>query len=186
MRYHTIRKVNYGKVREAIAERIRHTDSIQEFTKNIADAVENNTKYKRIRIRGQRWIPKEYNVKSKSKTKMYMKLKARNFENTNLLAEYKLIKNKLNNVIKKTKKEYILKQLMESKNDLNLFWETFNYTTFNEDKNLSKREDTTLRNENLIEIKNKEDIANIFNNYFETVADKLESNILDFNKIKPV
>lgn len=101
-------------------------------------------------------------------------------KNINLLIQYKRYRNSLKTLIQKTKRDYFINKLDENKNNPKKLW-----SAINEELNKTKTvEPIVLKNHNDETISDKRIIADMFNNFFINVGEKMASKI-NVQKILP-
>ena len=89
---------------------------------------------------------------------------------------YKRYKNKLNQVIKVSKKIYYEEQLIKYKHDTKMVWRTLN-EILNRGRKNTKLPNEFIGNNTTDTIKDPSKIANSFNEYFVNIGPKLAKNI---------
>ena len=90
------------------------------------------------------------------------------------MSQFKKARNEVNNLVKKTKRDYFMTQINTAKRDPKNTWRLINEltsrkTSVNSHVKAIKQEGVTLTN--------SADIANTFNNYFTTIGDNLANKI---------
>ena len=93
---------------------------------------------------------------------------------------YKLHKNKLTNIIRNSKREYYSKTLNYNRNNLAKTWKILNKIVRN---NVGRTGSPThFMTENSIIIRDKQQIANEFNDYFVNVGPSLAGEIVEIDR----
>ena len=118
------------------------------------------------------WLTKALINACKKKNTMYRK-----FVESKLQADevkYKVYKNKLTKILKAAERHYYSEQLNMHKNNMKATWKILN-EVIRGTTSLSKFPDSFF--ENNVEISNKKDIANRFNNFFVNVGPDLAARI---------
>ena len=112
------------------------------------------------------WITKGIIKSSKTKFELYIKAK----KGLISMEEYKIYKNRLLNLIRKSKKNYYYKFFSTYKNNIKKTWEKIN--TLIGSKNKHKRNLSSMKVNNKL-TNNENKIANAFNNYFTNIGPNL-------------
>ena len=127
---------------------------------------------KRLRCKKSPWINSLLIQKMRERDS----LKKRFDKNSNDLvwSQFKKARNEVNNLVKKTKRDYFMMQINSAKRDPKNTWRLINEltsrkTSVNSHVKAIKQEGVTLTN--------SADIANTFNNYFTTIGDNLAKKI---------
>ena len=127
---------------------------------------------KRLRCKKSPWINSLLIQKMRERDS----LKKRFDKNPNdfVWSQFKKARNEVNNLLKKTKRDYFMTQINTTKRDPKNTWRLINEltsrkTSVNSNMKAIKQEGVTLTN--------SADIANTFNNYFTTIGDNLAKNI---------
>ena len=127
---------------------------------------------KRLRCKKSPWINSLLIQKMRERDS----LKKRFDKNSNDLvwSQFKKARNEVNNLVKKTKRDYFMTQINSANRDPKNTWRLINEltsrkTSVNSNVKAIKQEGVTLTN--------SADIANTFNNYFTTMGDNLANKI---------
>ncbi|XP_071944256.1 uncharacterized protein [Antedon mediterranea] len=118
------------------------------------------------------WLTDEF--VSLSRDRDYLKQKAEKTNNIDDWNSYKKARNKLNNLSKSLKRDYINNKLKDNVNDTKTLWKTMKDFLPNK-----KKQTKTTLNVNGNEINNPTDIANHFNKYFCSISNELASHFND-------
>ena len=111
----------------------------------------------------------------KKKHKLYCRFKAKPTEYRE--RKYKTYRNKLNNLLRTTKKQYFDEKLTEAKHDIKLTWQVIN-EALNKSMNKKSSYPPTFKVEGK-QISDDLEIANKFNIYFSTIGHNLDQQIPD-------
>lgn len=132
----------------------------------------NKIKMKRNEIKRNNWITNGLINSINKKNSMHKKLK-NNPENNNLLNQYRIYRNKLNELIKKTKTNYYKNQITESNNCPAKMWQCVKDIQGQNNKvNI-----TSIKNSNGEIISNKSEITKHYNTFFSEVGKNLAKKI---------
>lgn len=168
--YTIIDKVNLKKQVKGMIEKEQNLD-FQKLEKIINEAKEANKSLKKIRTRQNEWITHEILQEMKLRNKLY--LKAKNNENQETQQLYKNAKNKVNRLVEEAKQNHLNKNLERTSGNARAMWKVINKNI----KNKTKRtEQQNKVNELKLEDKsytNPNDVADILNNYFVEIGQKL-------------
>lgn len=138
--------------------------------KNCTTQIKLNTK----RRKRKDWITQGL-VKSINKKKELRKQSQKYPDNKNLEQEYKIYRNKLNDLIKQTKTNFYKKQIEECPNDSKNLWNVVNQATnitYSQNKQINR-----IRDKNGETTYNGTKISNEFNHYFTNIGQNLIANI---------
>jgi hypothetical protein len=115
------------------------------------------------KIGAKPWLTKEILVAIQHKNDMYKRIRIKG--DLSLEHEYKQVKNKLTNIIRRAEKDYYKSLLNKNKHNLTKMWKTLNFIIGRKKTKLS----TTFKHNNLTLTDNQQ-IATHFNKYFSNVA----------------
>lgn len=139
--------------------------------------IEKNTtriKIKRSNYKRKDWITDGLIKSIKTKDELYQKC-INNPHNKNIETEFKIYRNKLNAIIKKTKTKFYRTQIEKNRNSTKQLWTTVNnICSDNKNKNTDINK-IKLENGQITTEKIK--IANRFNNYFSNIGENLATKI---------
>ena len=130
------------------------------------------------------WINYEIKTLIKSREKLYKKfIKAKDKEvKDGYYRKYKELRNKVVNLCKQSKKAYYQNFFIQNVNNIKKTWQGIKSIISINNKNISKP--SSLMDKNVL-ITEPKKVANLFNDYFSTIAKKLQENIhhngQDFN-----
>lgn len=117
------------------------------------------------------WITKGLLTSLRERDKLKLKLN-KNRNDQNILLQYKIYRNKLNNLIKKVRRDYYINKLNENKNNVKKTW-----NIINEGLNKNKKHNKiNIIHQGAI-INDIKLTANIFNNFFVNVGKELADEI---------
>lgn len=116
---------------------------------------------------------------------MYRRIKENNFRDPEMVARHKQLKNEVTSIIKKAKRDYIIKEFTESNNDPKRFWKAINFTLRNNQGTNQRNEVLEIINDDQEKITNVEKISDCLNAFFATVEINLANQIHEIN-ITPV
>lgn len=152
------------------------------FINKLKYAISENTrkiKIKRYEVKRHPWMTNGLIKSIYEKNRLYKNLQ-KNPDNINLLNKFKQYRNKLTELIKRTKENYYKEQINKNKNCAKNLWKCIN-----ENKN-KKTIINSLKNKSGVLIENKAEIANTFIKYFNEVGSKLAEQIKQTTKINKV
>lgn len=154
------------------------------FVNKLQSKIENCTKsvnIKRCDMKRNPWITNGIIKSINTKNKLFKSVQ-RNPENIENLHEYKKYRNRLNELIKKTKTNYYKKQISENKNCPKKLWETVKI--IQNTKHKQKSDIKSVLNEQGDIISNKKEMANLFCKHFTEVGQKLASKIKNNSRMR--
>ena len=131
-------------------------------------------KKKHTEIKRSNWITNGLVKSINEKDKMYRMLKA-DQDNENLKAKFKRYRNRLTDLIKKTKINYFKKQIENNQNSTKNMWNTINSACGKVKKELIIKE---IKEENGNTISDKREIVERFNSFFSGIGEKLAGQIV--------
>ena len=141
-------------------------EKIKELYQNHFPLKTKNVSMKRIQ---NPWITTGLLNSIKRKNEMYKDLKLGNVSNL----QYNVYRNRVNALIRLTKRNYYMNIFSNYKNHTKKLWQTINKMT---KSNSSYSKINTIINENKI-LTNPSDISNEFNDYFVNIANKLDTKL---------
>lgn len=118
------------------------------------------------------WITKGLLKSINNKNKLYKKYKK--IPNDENLQKYKMYRNKLDSLIRKSKRQYFENKFNKSKNDMQKTWKTINNIT---GRNKQQKVQSQFVNSDGEKITNPQTISNDFNDFFVNIGPKLASEI---------
>lgn len=118
------------------------------------------------------WITKGLINSIRKRDKMKFELN-KNKNNVELFQKYKIYRNKTNNLIKISKKDYYFKKINENKHDIKKIWRVVR-ESLNENINTNN---TLNIKHNTVNLTDEKEISETFNNYFINVGKTMTENI---------
>ena len=118
------------------------------------------------------WITKGLLKSINTKNKLYRQYIQCSSEDNKI--KFKTFRNKLNNLIRKCKREYYHKKFDSVKNDIKQTWKTINDVI---GKGNTKKQQTTFKNDEGNRVSDPECISSCFNNFFVNIGPKLALDI---------
>ena len=113
-----------------------------------------------------------------ARDKLYKKYKKT--ANENILNQYKVYRNKINNLTSELKQKYYKNLIDQNKNNSKKLWQTINeYSNSNKTKTSGNIKE--IMSENGLLITDNKKIVDIFNNHYATIGEKMAHNILNYN-----
>ena len=124
------------------------------------------------------WITNEIKTSIKIRERLYKKfVKAKNNDIKNTYyRQYKELRNRIVNLCKQSKKTFYQNYFLENTNNIKKTWKGIKSIININNKNISQL--TSLMDNNIL-ITEPKKVANIFNDYFSSIAKKLQNNIYD-------
>ena len=121
------------------------------------------------------WITKGILQSIKTRNKLY-KLAINSQCNENFVS-YRKYRNKLNGLIRLSRKMYYSQKFENNKNNVNGLWDTVNDLT-----GKNKKDSSNIFHDNDQQLTNPNDISDAFNTYFTNIGPKLASKINNINR----
>ena len=121
----------------------------------------------------QPWVTKGIIKSIRKKNKLYRKTKGNN--NIEILEKYKKYRNSLNRTITAAKRKHNKERILVASNKSKAMWQVINETLGSNKK--QKRKITKIKKENGEYTVDKQEIANLFNEYFVNVGKKMSDTI---------
>ena len=118
------------------------------------------------------WITKGLLKSINTKNKLYKQYILRPTDDK--LTKFKSFRNKLNFIIRKSKRDYFYKKFESTKNNIRQTWKTINGII---GKNKITKQQSSFTADNGEVVKDPTRICNLFNNFFVEIGPKLASNI---------
>lgn len=179
---HFVRHINFKELKKKLSQ-LTWTDvyncpnvetATNVFIEQLTYNVNMCTKQRVIKtIKKKTWITSGLIKSIKRRDELYKKWQ-RDKENRTLLEDFKIYRNKLNNLIKQTKNAYYIDKINLNKKDPKQLWNTVNEVYNKSKKNIDIKE---IKTENGIVTMDKKTIANSFVNFFSNIGIKLASKI---------
>ena len=129
---------------------------------------------KEVKLGNKPWITKGILKSSKTKSKLYQTSLSGKLDDINL---YKTYRNKLTHIKELSKKEYYSQLVKDSKHNITVLWRTINDITKFKFKRKSKLQITELLDEADMKVTDQIKIANLFNDFFSEVGQKMANKI---------
>lgn len=155
--------------------------SAENFISSLKKHILNNTREKNFSIKSDSmlkpWMTKDILIEMNMRNKIFSKLKKQPY-NLLLKNQYKLLRNKVNNMILETKRDYFKKKFEGVKNTNNAreMWKTINLVTDNVRSSKPITEIFDLDG-SIIDQKDSKKMCNRFNSYFANIGEEMASAI---------
>lgn len=187
----TIKKIDFNKLnqflkKETWAEVIRNNsiqDSYDLFIKKFQQIILDSTsiiKVKKCNFKIKPWITQGLINSIKHRDNLKKKL-IKNFTAENKV-EYTRYRNFLNKLIRNTKNNYYQNEIIQAGTDYKKVWEIINCAANKVTKKV-RASDINIINDNNEEICDNEEKANIFNNFFTNIGQKMLEKIETVNEL---
>lgn len=152
------------------------------FRNKLVQCIQKSTKTTKIKSSEKKikpWITRGLIISIRNRDKLKLVVN-KNRNNLILVQEYKRYRNKTNDLLKKTKKEFYCKKIAENKNNIRKLWEIIK-EGLNENTNNNQKISLVHENQSIID---ETQIAEIYNDYFINIGKNMADKIKVEKKLK--